>query len=100
MSPSTYSPVSGSAAIWPVTKRKPPARAAWQYGALWKVPGAMRRSIMAGGSRAAGGFLPAGGGLRDVRRGAGGRARAGQVERLCDQLVGAPPGLVVVGDRD
>ena len=30
MSPKTYSPVAGSAATWPVTKRKLPARAAWQ----------------------------------------------------------------------
>src|SRR3954468_3428541 len=92
MSPRTYSPVSGSAATWPVTNRKSPARAAWQYGAWWNVPGAMRRSIMRGPSPAAPGFLPA---LRGGARRRGG----GEVERLGDQLVRPPPGLVVVGDR-
>src|SRR3954466_2538137 len=94
MSPRTYSPVSGSAAIWPVTNRKSPARAAWQYGAWWNVPGAMRRSIMRGPSPAGRGFLPGSGG----GAGRGGR-HGGEVERLGDELVGAPARLVVVGDR-
>src|SRR3954468_1116116 len=92
MSPRTYSPVSGSAATWPVTNTKSPARAAWQYGAWWNVPGAMRRSIMRGPSPATRRFLPA------LRRGGGGRRR-GEVERVGDQLVRATARLVVVGDR-
>src|SRR3954447_6877044 len=108
MSPRTYSPVAGAAATWPVTNRKSPARAAWQYGAWWNVPGAMRRSIMRGPSPAARAFLPAlrGGGrpppapaFRPALGGGGGRRRGGEVECLGDELVRAPPGLVVVRDR-
>src|SRR3954452_6278435 len=97
MSPRTSSPVAGSAATWPVTNRKSPARAAWQYGAWWNVPGAMRLSIMRGPSPATRGLLPAA--LR-AHRGCRRGRRGLEVERLGDQLVGAPPGLVVVRDRD
>src|SRR4051812_36660064 len=97
MSPSTYSPLCGAAATWPEKKANTPARGEWQWGAGWKKPGAVRRSIMRGRSAWTAPLPPArASGAR--RRGGGGLHRL-QVERLGDQLVRPAAGLVVVRDR-